>query len=417
MRGEAEGHAQDGKQATVHLFGGFRLVDGSGHTVNLMSHKAEVVLTYLALRPGQTVSRGELAEAVWPTQSTEHQRNSLNVALSAARRALEKCGVSVRDALITNKISVTLDSTMIAVDDLEFERMYDRLIVGSMEPTAPWKAIALHSGPCCADFDYSWALIERIRLEEQLLKLVKALVATADPDQVRLDGVIAAAYRISRWAIDPSEWIEIVETLRPKVLERRRPFVIPVKFGPGWSTSSLCGDVNPDGNWSYGWAAARGGAFVPYERVEPQIVEGVFAHRWFAPHGIAPCIIYNPTDSYWCWREITLSPREVMMHPGRDGEVAVLRFVSPTTALLHITGAFKGISTASTDVSIARNGQVFFSAFHAGYLDDQQFDFHIEAAEGDTFDFIVGDGGNGHECDSTGLYALIEPHQVPEKRS
>ncbi|MBX7134961.1 MAG: hypothetical protein K1X67_20020 [Fimbriimonadaceae bacterium] len=399
--------------ARLHLFGGFRLVDAAGHTVNLMSHKAEVVLTYLALRCGLPISRGELAEAVWPNQMTEKQRNNLNVALSSIRRGLGTCGPLVRDALQANKVTVTLDLTHISVDVFEFEKLYDDLILGAEEPTAPWKAIALQSGPCCSDLDYSWALVERIRLEEQLLRLVKSMVSTVDPDRTRIDGVIAAAYRISRWAIDPSEWIEIVETLRPKFLERRTPSAKRPVFRPGMTTSRLCGDVNPDGYWHFGWASERGGVFIPFERVEPQIVESVLAHRWFAPKGVEPCIIYNPTDSYWCWREITLNPHEVLLHPGRDGEVAVVRFVSPLSGMIHIGGAFKGISPASTDVSIARNGVLLFSAFHAGYLDDQRFDLHIEAAEGDCFDFIVGDGGNGHECDSTGLYAHVSPHSDP----
>jgi DNA-binding SARP family transcriptional activator/tetratricopeptide (TPR) repeat protein len=72
----------------IDLLGGFAVRAGARVAV-FPRRASEAIVARLALHPGRSVSRDALAEALWPGASPEASRNRFDVALNAARRALE----------------------------------------------------------------------------------------------------------------------------------------------------------------------------------------------------------------------------------------------------------------------------------------------------------------------------------------
>ena len=61
----------------ITLFGGFEARLGSGETVSLAGRKAQALLAYLALPPGETHSRDKLVALLWSDRGEQQARGSL----------------------------------------------------------------------------------------------------------------------------------------------------------------------------------------------------------------------------------------------------------------------------------------------------------------------------------------------------
>ena len=72
----------------VMLLGGFEARLASGATLSLPTKKAQALLAYLGLRPGQSYPRDKLAALLWGEKSDGQARGGLRHALVALRRAL-----------------------------------------------------------------------------------------------------------------------------------------------------------------------------------------------------------------------------------------------------------------------------------------------------------------------------------------
>ena len=72
----------------VMLLGGFDARLASGAPVSLPTKKAQALLAYLGIRPGQSHPRDKLAALLWGEKSDEQARGGLRHALVALRRAL-----------------------------------------------------------------------------------------------------------------------------------------------------------------------------------------------------------------------------------------------------------------------------------------------------------------------------------------
>src|SRR5262245_30051206 len=72
---------------SVTLLGGFGARLASGAAVSL-TKKAQALLAYLGIRPGQSHPRDKLAALLWGERSDEQARGALRHALVALRRAL-----------------------------------------------------------------------------------------------------------------------------------------------------------------------------------------------------------------------------------------------------------------------------------------------------------------------------------------
>jgi hypothetical protein len=124
-----------------------------------------------------------------------------------------------------------------------------------------------------------------------------------------------------------------------------------------------------------------------------------------------PMIVHNPTTKAFANANADISsvePGGIAMHPGQNGEYAVLRFTAPDDASYAIAGSFFGDNTAptTTDVHVLVNGATIFDAIVQGLgpASAKNFSATRQLSRGDIVDFAVGVGSNNNfGSDLTGL--------------
>src|SRR5437899_12411253 len=101
------------------LLGGFQARLDTGEALGLPTRKAQALLAYLALPPGQAHPRDKLAALLWGGIREESARASLRQALFAIRKALGADAVAV---LRQEGDLVALNPVVVEVDVANFER-------------------------------------------------------------------------------------------------------------------------------------------------------------------------------------------------------------------------------------------------------------------------------------------------------
>src|SRR6266545_439683 len=178
------------------LLGGFDARLAAGDAVNLPAKKAQALLAYLGLRPGQTHQRDKLAALLWGQWSDEHARDGLRHALAALRKALPD---AQPPSLRAEGQTLALNAAVVEVDVATFER---RMAEGTLQ--ALEQAVALYRGDLLLGFTVSeplfeeWLVAERERLREIALEALARLLAhqlksggdrAGHPEAVRLIGL------------------------------------------------------------------------------------------------------------------------------------------------------------------------------------------------------------------------------------
>jgi PEP-CTERM motif-containing protein len=175
---------------------------------------------------------------------------------------------------------------------------------------------------------------------------------------------------------------------------------------------------NPNGVWRYGWSETLGSPLVL--STSPRTRDGV--DTWpgdLAPDG-NPAEYHNGTqDLILLGGGARFEPGQFGLHPGPDGQYAVVRYTAPDSGSTLITAEFSGQDTTGTssDVHVLFNGLSLLDAFVEGNGNASivPFDRTLSLKEGDTIDFAVGFGSNGTFFgDSTALAASIQLNPVPE---
>lgn len=190
-----------------------------------------------------------------------------------------------------------------------------------------------------------------------------------------------------------------------------------------WDAAAECNDsanpdaANPSGVWSYGWKKTVDAKFylaLTHYNDPPD------RFGWCNASGF-PVINHTtravPAMMNGVNRAI-FPPYALGMHPGLNGEYAVVRFTAPADGSYQLSGRFYALddngSGTTTDVWIlaqnkkadALSGQI---NYHGG---NNAFSFTgkvFQLKTGETLDFQVGYGADKNfEYDSTGLAALIE---------
>ena len=160
---------------TVMLLGGFEARLASGATLNLPTKKAQALLAYLAVRPGQSHPRDKLAALLWGEKSDDQARGGLRHALVALRRALADANPP---SLRIEGQTVALNPVGVEVDVVTFER---RVAEGT--PQALEQAAELYRGDLLLGFTVNeplfeeWLVAERERLREMALEALARLLA------------------------------------------------------------------------------------------------------------------------------------------------------------------------------------------------------------------------------------------------
>src|SRR6266852_1368354 len=185
---------------TLTLLGGFeaRLATGSGLT--LPTKKTQALLAYLALRPGQAVSRDRLAALLWGDTADERARKSLRQAMYILRKALP---ATRPPSLLIEGEKIALNPELVDVDAAVFERL---LTEGT--PAALQRAVTLYRGDLLDGLSVDealfeeWLVTERERLRELALEGFAKLLAHQSKAGQTEPSIQTAARLL---ALDPSQ--------------------------------------------------------------------------------------------------------------------------------------------------------------------------------------------------------------------
>jgi DNA-binding SARP family transcriptional activator len=159
----------------VRLLGGFEARLASGAPLSLPTKKAQALLAYLSLHPGQSHPRDKLAALLWGEKSDERARGGLRHALVGLRRALADAHPA---ALRIEGQTLALNPGGVELDVVTFER---RVAEGT--PEALEHAAELYRGDLLLGFTLKeplfeeWLVAERERLREMALEALARLLA------------------------------------------------------------------------------------------------------------------------------------------------------------------------------------------------------------------------------------------------
>jgi hypothetical protein len=104
---------------SLTLLGGFQARLSTGLVLNLRSRKAQALLAYLGLRPGQAHPRDKLAALLWGESRPDQARDALRHALAALRQVLP---VTDPPILLAEGQTLGLSPTCVDVDVAAFEQ-------------------------------------------------------------------------------------------------------------------------------------------------------------------------------------------------------------------------------------------------------------------------------------------------------
>jgi len=198
------------------LFGGFDARCASG-VVNLPTKKAQALLAYLALRPGQSHPRDKLAALLWGDKSDEQARGDLRHALVGLRRALSAMTPSL--LRVEGRI-LSLGPDGLEVDVVRFEQC-----IAEGTPAALEAAAELYRGDLLLGFTLSeplfedWLVAERERLREMALEALARLLAHKTKE-TSSEAAIRTAVRLL--ALDPLQEVVHRALMRLYVRQGRR---------------------------------------------------------------------------------------------------------------------------------------------------------------------------------------------------
>ena len=179
------------------LFGSFHATLGA-RPVELPLKKAQALLAFLALAPGQRCARERLAGLLWSDTPDEQARNSLRQTLFAIRSAL---GRTSSRYLAGDAASVWLESSAVDVDVLAFERLISQASDGALE-----RAVDLYSGDLLDGVDVEagafdeWLVSARERRRQSAIRTLTKLLAR-QVDAGANEAAIATGTRLLR--LDP----------------------------------------------------------------------------------------------------------------------------------------------------------------------------------------------------------------------
>jgi len=150
------------------LLGGFQAQLEASAALVLPTKKAQALLAYLAVPPGQAHLREQLATLLWGDMQDAQARGNLRYALSKIRKALPP---SAWPGLVLDGPSVALDPAVVDVDVARFEQL-----VADGRPEALEQIAGLYRGDLLAGLALAerpfeeWLTSERERLHELALQ-------------------------------------------------------------------------------------------------------------------------------------------------------------------------------------------------------------------------------------------------------
>lgn len=144
------------------------LLDSQGQAVTCLNKKAFALLVYLAMHPGQTFSRDELAKLLWPDSATSQARLNLRQVL----QEIHKQFTELESLRITASQTLQLPDALLGIDALSFLD----LLTPPQDVAVLNQAMALYHGDFMQGFNLQapvfdqWVTAQRqhIQLQRQL---------------------------------------------------------------------------------------------------------------------------------------------------------------------------------------------------------------------------------------------------------
>lgn len=183
---------------------------------------------------------------------------------------------------------------------------------------------------------------------------------------------------------------------------------------------------NPNGIWSYGWSSSLGSSLNLY--TDP-VVNGEL-NGWIYPPITSlnsPFVWHNGTENLITSGTVKIEANQIVFHPGPSGQYSIVRWTAPEAGNYSLATTFAGadyIGQTTTDVHVLHNSTSIFNDLINGFGESsaKSFTSTLQLMAGDTIDFAVGFGSNGHfYYDSTRLAATLStatsPDPIPEPSS
>jgi len=159
--------------------------------------------------------------------------------------------------------------------------------------------------------------------------------------------------------------------------------------------------ANPNGVWSYGYITALQTPFILYTDKDDQCLPGVsFWGLYVGPCNLMPVVAHNDTGKMFCWLTNCLPSNYLMVQPGFNGELSVVRWTAPSSGTYKVQGRVVGIDCSyptSTDLRVVRNTdkqilKITIDTCKSPVLVQSQMTF----SAGDTLDVEVDWGKDGN---------------------
>ena len=123
--------------------------------------------------------------------------------------------------------------------------------------------------------------------------------------------------------------------------------------------------TNPAGPWTYGYESALGAADTFTVDAFPfNLTTGLDSWGANVADSGNPSVTHNPGADPVTFFTITVGPGELMLHPGPDGELSMVRFTAPAAGLYDLRAAFasRDAFPGGTDVHVLVNNVSIFDA-------------------------------------------------------
>ena len=165
------------------------------------------------------------------------------------------------------------------------------------------------------------------------------------------------------------------------------------RSGQSWDFANDFSDTkNPSGAWTYGYKRGTDGNFTAYTVIRPSEHLAEQVPMWHLPAASQiPCVWKNSANGALTFVE----PGHAALHPGRDGEISIVRWTAPAGGSYDFRVKFSPGDSAITEVFVWRGDKLLYRELSRN--DPLEFKQEgIFLAAGEALDFAVGPSGNIH---------------------
>ncbi|MBC7806377.1 MAG: hypothetical protein H7145_09515, partial [Akkermansiaceae bacterium] len=165
----------------IQLLGGLRVRRGGRDDVRFPTQRVAGMLARLAYRPGETISREELVDILWPDCLLHKGLPRLSGELTRLRNLLEPLGDVDRGSVLrADNVNISLNPAAVTTDLATFENAHKNgLESSSTAARLPWlvQAVETYRGPLLPRFDHAWIEPARRGAAERFLQATEQLTA------------------------------------------------------------------------------------------------------------------------------------------------------------------------------------------------------------------------------------------------